>query len=89
MPTESMARWREVSSFECYACRETLESWNTALVPSYRLVVVPVMASEYLRQSFCFEQPPSPFLPSLAAACRTRIEFARPCFPLARTPTSF
>jgi hypothetical protein len=46
MPTESMARWREVSSFECYACGETLESWNTALVPSYRLIVVPVMASE-------------------------------------------
>ena len=46
MPTESMARWREVSSFECHACGETLESWNTALVPSYRLIVVPVMASE-------------------------------------------
>jgi hypothetical protein len=40
--TESMAERREVNSFECIHCRETLESWNSACVPTYRLVVGPL-----------------------------------------------
>jgi predicted SprT family Zn-dependent metalloprotease len=41
--TEKMAPTREMSSFECMHCGETLESWNSAWVPSYRLVVGPVI----------------------------------------------
>jgi hypothetical protein len=41
--TEQMAPRREMSSFECAICGDTLESWNTAWVPSYRLVVGPVV----------------------------------------------
>ena len=41
--TESMAPSREVNSFECTVCGTTLESWNTAWVPTYRLVVGPVV----------------------------------------------
>ena len=40
--TESMARSREIASFECAVCGSTLESWNTAWVPSYQLVAAPV-----------------------------------------------
>jgi hypothetical protein len=38
-----MAPSRELNSFECTHCGETLESWNTAWVPSYRLVVGPAV----------------------------------------------
>jgi len=40
-----MAPAREVNSFECSHCGETLESWNSAWVPSYRLVVGPIVKS--------------------------------------------
>jgi hypothetical protein len=40
--TESMAKSREVNSFECIHCGETLEHWNSAWVPTYRLIVGPV-----------------------------------------------
>ena len=37
-----MAEGREISSFECVVCGTTLETWNTAWVPSYRLIIGPV-----------------------------------------------
>jgi hypothetical protein len=37
-----MAGSREIASFECAVCGSKLESWNTAWVPSYRLVAAPV-----------------------------------------------
>ena len=40
--TESLAATREIESFECAACGVTMESWNSAWVPSYRLIVGPV-----------------------------------------------
>jgi hypothetical protein len=39
--TESMASRREVDSFECKVCGATMETWNTAWVPSYRMIVGP------------------------------------------------
>jgi hypothetical protein len=33
---------REIASFECAVCGQTLESWNTAWVPSFRLIAAPV-----------------------------------------------
>jgi hypothetical protein len=35
-----MAPTREMSCFECSICGTSLESWNTAWVPDYRLVKV-------------------------------------------------
>jgi hypothetical protein len=43
--TQSMAPKREVNSFECSVCGETMESWNTAWVPTYRLIVGPIRES--------------------------------------------
>jgi hypothetical protein len=40
--TEGMAPERQVDSFECSECGVTLESWNTAWVPTYRLIVGPI-----------------------------------------------
>jgi len=40
--SESMAAGRQLSSFECAVCGVTMESWNSAWVPSYRLVAGPV-----------------------------------------------
>jgi hypothetical protein len=40
-----MAPSREVDCFECSVCGEMMETWNTAWVPTYRLVVGPVRAS--------------------------------------------
>jgi len=40
--TEAMAPTRKLSSFECTVCGETMESWNTTWVPTYRLVVGPI-----------------------------------------------
>jgi hypothetical protein len=37
--TEALAAGRQISSFECAVCGVTMESWNTAWVPAYRLVV--------------------------------------------------
>ena len=44
--TESMASGREINCFQCDVCGETLESWNTAWVPNYRLVAGPVRPPE-------------------------------------------
>jgi hypothetical protein len=40
--TESLASAREIDSFECAVCGVTMESWNTAWVPAYRLIIGPV-----------------------------------------------
>ena len=40
--TEALAASREMESFECSACGVTMESWNSAWVPRYRLIVGPV-----------------------------------------------
>jgi hypothetical protein len=39
---EAMAPARQISSFECTVCGVTMENWNTAWVPSYRLIAGPV-----------------------------------------------
>jgi predicted SprT family Zn-dependent metalloprotease len=44
--TESMADGREIDSFQCDVCGATLESWNTAWVPHYRLVAGLVRSPE-------------------------------------------
>jgi hypothetical protein len=41
--TEAMAATREIDSFECTACGVTLETWDTAWVPTYRLVAAPAI----------------------------------------------
>jgi hypothetical protein len=33
---------RERSSFECYGCGAELERWDTDIVPTYQIAVVPV-----------------------------------------------
>jgi hypothetical protein len=38
-----MAPSREIDSFECTACGVTLEKWDTAWVPTYRLVAAPAI----------------------------------------------
>jgi hypothetical protein len=40
--TEALAVAREIDSFVCAVCGATMESWNTAWVPTYRLVAGPV-----------------------------------------------
>ena len=37
-----MAPGREVSSYQCELCDCTLENWNSAWVPVYRLVMQPL-----------------------------------------------
>jgi hypothetical protein len=45
--TQVMAPNRQMSSFECAVCETTLESWNTAWIPNYRLIVgAPARKSE-------------------------------------------
>jgi hypothetical protein len=44
--TEAMAASREIDSFECVACGATLETWDTAWVPTYRLISEPPAATE-------------------------------------------
>jgi hypothetical protein len=44
--TEHVALRREIESFDCKLCGTTLESWNTALVPRYRLLAWPVRLSD-------------------------------------------
>jgi hypothetical protein len=36
--TEAIAPSREIDSFECTACGVTLEKWDSAWVPTYRLI---------------------------------------------------
>jgi hypothetical protein len=38
-----MAPSREIDSFECTACGVTLENWDTAWVPIYRLIAEPAI----------------------------------------------
>jgi hypothetical protein len=44
--TESLALTREIASFACAVCGATMESWNTAWVPTYRLVAGPTKKPE-------------------------------------------
>ena len=44
--TEAMAASREIDSFECTACGATLETWDTAWVPTYRLIAEPAIKAE-------------------------------------------
>jgi hypothetical protein len=41
--TEAMAPSREIDSFECTACGATLEKWDSAWVPTYRLIAEPAI----------------------------------------------
>jgi hypothetical protein len=38
-----MAPSREIDSFECTACGATLENWDSAWVPIYRLIAEPAI----------------------------------------------
>ena len=49
--TEAMAPSREIDSFECTACGVTLEKWDTAWVPTYRLIAAPAIEIASLRSS--------------------------------------
>jgi hypothetical protein len=40
--SEHMVASREISSFECKVCDRTLEHWNSAWVPTYRLLMGPI-----------------------------------------------
>jgi hypothetical protein len=40
--TEAMAPKRQIASFECSLCDTTLETWNTAWVPTYQFLAGPV-----------------------------------------------
>jgi hypothetical protein len=51
--TSAPSRWRHLTkspSFECAACGTTLETWNTAWVPSYRLIAEPVRLRQLGRE---------------------------------------
>jgi hypothetical protein len=43
--TEAIAPSREIDSFECTACGTTLETWDSAWVPTYRLISSPTVKS--------------------------------------------
>jgi hypothetical protein len=45
--SEAMAPARQINSFECSVCGVTMEHWNTAWVPSYRLIAGPVSNPEH------------------------------------------
>jgi hypothetical protein len=40
--SEAMASGREISSFQCSVCDQTMEFWNTAWVPTYRFLMGPI-----------------------------------------------
>ena len=44
--SEAMAASREIDSFECVACGVTLENWDTAWVPTYRLISAPAAETD-------------------------------------------
>jgi hypothetical protein len=44
--TESLASTREIECFDCAVCGVTIESWNSAWVPTYRLIAGPVRNTE-------------------------------------------
>jgi hypothetical protein len=41
-----MAASREIDSFECTACGATLETWDTAWVPTYRRIAPAIEITE-------------------------------------------
>lgn len=41
-----MAATRQIASFECSLCNATLETWNTAWVPTYKFLAGPVKQPE-------------------------------------------
>lgn len=43
---ETLAATREIDSFECVVCGVTMETWNTAWVPRFRLVIGPIRAPD-------------------------------------------
>jgi hypothetical protein len=45
--TESMAPGRQIASFECSICSKTMETWNTAWVPTYRLFATTAALRNY------------------------------------------
>ena len=44
-----MAPSREISSYQCVICERTLENWNSAWVPVYRLIVQPLGSADTKR----------------------------------------
>jgi hypothetical protein len=44
--SEHIAEAREISSFECAVCGETIENWNSAWVPRYRFIACPARGAE-------------------------------------------
>jgi hypothetical protein len=44
--SEHIAEAREISSFECAVCGETIENWNSAWVPRYRFIACPAKNAE-------------------------------------------
>ena len=44
--TEATAPGRQSASFECSLCDTTLETWNTAWVPTYQFIAGPVIMPE-------------------------------------------
>ena len=44
--SEHMVAEREISSFECAVCGETIENWNSAWVPRYRFIASPAKDAE-------------------------------------------
>jgi hypothetical protein len=43
---ERMAPSREISSYQCQLCDRTMEHWNSAWVPVYRLIMQPLRPAE-------------------------------------------
>jgi hypothetical protein len=43
---EQIAPMREISSYQCLICKRTMENWNSAWVPVYRLIVRPIKSSD-------------------------------------------
>jgi hypothetical protein len=58
--TEAMAASREIDSFECTACGVTLETWDTAWVPTYRRIAKP--AIEIAEPAIEIAEPAEPAL---------------------------
>ena len=56
--TEAMAPSREINSFECTACGTTLETWDTAWVPAYRLISEPTAEDPRQADAACKTIPP-------------------------------
>jgi stage III sporulation protein SpoIIIAA len=44
--SEHIVEIREIASFECSVCGETIENWNSAWVPRYRFIAGPSEISE-------------------------------------------